>query len=106
MNYGHIPGIEKPMPRLIQGTTMISSADEAREHALLDALYEQGARAFDTAHVYANGGNERSFGAWVRTRGLRDDVIIIGKGVHHGPNGHRVTPEDITSDLHLSLIHI
>ena len=103
MNHGHIPGIEKPMPRLVQGTTMISSTNEVWEHALLDAVYEQGARAFDTAHGYANGGNERSIGAWVRARGLRDDVVIIGKGAHHGPNGHRVTPEDITSDLHESL---
>ncbi|MBC8160575.1 MAG: aldo/keto reductase [Roseiflexaceae bacterium] len=103
MNYGHIPGIEQPIPRLIQGTTMISGRDEAWEHALLDAVYQAGARMFDTAHTYANGGNERSFGAWVRSRGLRDEILVLGKGAHHNAQRQRVTPEDITSDLHESL---
>lgn len=103
MEYGTIPGVTKPVNRLVQGTTMINGVNEVWEHALLDAVYEQGARTFDTAHVYAGGGNERSVGAWVRARGIRDEVVIIGKGAHHYNGRNRVTPEDITSDITESL---
>jgi aryl-alcohol dehydrogenase-like predicted oxidoreductase len=39
----------------------------------------------------------------VRERGLRDKVVIIGKGAHHHQDRQRVTPLDITADLHDSL---
>ena len=103
MNHGTIPGISKPINRLVQGTTMISNADPSWEHTLLDALFAQGARTFDTAHVYAGGGNERSIGTWVRSRSIRDEVVIIGKGAHHYNGRNRVTPEDISSDISESL---
>lgn len=104
MKYGNITGVAKPMPHLVQGTTMIGGRDEEWEFALLDAVYDLGARAFDTANTYAGGNNERAFGKWVRERGVRDEVIVIGKGSHpKGDRHNRVTPEDITSDIHESL---
>jgi len=39
----------------------------------------------------------------VRERGLRDEVVVIGKGAHHSEDRKRVTPFDITADLHDSL---
>jgi aryl-alcohol dehydrogenase-like predicted oxidoreductase len=103
MQYGHISGVDKPVSRLVQGTLMISSPDSEPGFELLDGVLELGANTFDTAHGYGNGMNERLVGQWVRDRGVRDKVVIIGKGAHHNQDRQRVTPFDITSDLYDSL---
>lgn len=100
MAYGRIVGIDKPVSRLVQGTVMISSADEAASFGLLDEVYALGCTTFDTAHGYGGGDCERAFGRWVNARGLRDELVIIGKGAHHNADRKRVTPYDITADLY------
>jgi len=103
MKYGQIPGVAKPVARLVQGTTMISSAEQLRSFALLDAVLALGGTTIDTAHGYGRGDVERTLGRWVRERGVRDQVVIIGKGAHPYDGRQRVTPIDITNDLHESL---
>lgn len=103
MNYGKLESIDKPISRLVQGTIMVVGDDEEKEFALLDAVYELGCTTFDTGHVYGNGRNERAVGKWVRERGLRDKVVIISKGAHHNQDRKRVTPFDISADIHDSL---
>ena len=68
MNYSHIPGIDKPISRLVQGTMMINTRELDKSFALLDAVYELGGRIFDTAHVYGNGDSERALGRWLADR--------------------------------------
>lgn len=103
MQYREVDGVGKPVSRLVQGTVMLSEADQATSFALLDAVYALGCRTFDTAHGYGGGEKERVLGAWLADRGVRDDVVILGKGAHPVDGRPRVTPEDITSDLHESL---
>ena len=103
MQYGEIKGIGRSVSRLVQGTVMLSEADLAGSFALLDGVYAAGGRAFDTAHSYGAGEKERVLGAWLADRGVRDDVVILGKGAHPVDGRPRVTPEDITADLHESL---
>jgi aryl-alcohol dehydrogenase-like predicted oxidoreductase len=103
MEYGTVPGIDKPVSRLVQGTMMIRSEHEAQSFALLDAVLEMGCTTFDTAHGYGGGDVERTFGRWVRDRGVRDQLVVIGKGAHHNQDRQRVTPFDITADIHDSL---
>jgi aryl-alcohol dehydrogenase-like predicted oxidoreductase len=103
MQYGAIAGVGKPVARLVQGTVMLSSNRQEESFALLDAVFAQGGTTFDTAHGYGNGDCERVLGRWVKERGLRDQVVIIGKGAHHNQDRQRVTPYDITADLHDSL---
>jgi aryl-alcohol dehydrogenase-like predicted oxidoreductase len=103
MQYGHIPGIDKPISRLVQGTPWFNTHNAKSSFALLDAVFEQGCRAVDTAHGYGGGECERVVGRWVRERGVRDELVIIGKGAHPYGGRNRVTPEDIASDLHESL---
>jgi aryl-alcohol dehydrogenase-like predicted oxidoreductase len=103
MEYGTVKGVGKPVSRLVQGTVMLSEADQAGSFALLDAVYGHGCRTFDTAHNYGMGEKERVLGAWLADRGVRDEVVILGKGAHPYDGRQRVTPEDITSDLHDSL---
>jgi aryl-alcohol dehydrogenase-like predicted oxidoreductase len=106
MRYGRIAGIDRPISRIVQGTIMLSPAELERGFALLDTAFEQGCTAFDTAHGYGMGDCERVLGAWLRERGLRDRVVVIGKGAHPYDGRSRVTPDDITSDLHESLARL
>jgi aryl-alcohol dehydrogenase-like predicted oxidoreductase len=103
VNYGTIPGVETRISRLVQGTTMLRSADLDGSFALLDTVFEQGGTAFDTAHGYGAGDCERVLGQWLRDRGVRGEVAIVDKGAHPYDGRTRVTPADITSDLHESL---
>ncbi len=70
MKYGQIPGINKPISRLVQGTIMCSTKEQEKNNDLLDSVYEQGINTFDTAHVYGSGECERSVGAWFNSRDL------------------------------------
>lgn len=103
MNYGRVPGVEKPVARVVQGTVMIRSEVEEKSFTLLDEVFEQGGTTFDTAHQYGGGDSERTFGRWVRERDVRDEVVVIGKGAHHNADRKRITPFDITADLFDSL---
>lgn len=106
MQYGYLPGIDKPISRLIQGTVMINSAEQEKSFVLLDEIFALGCTTFDTAHDYNRGDSERTLGRWVHERGVRDKVVIISKGAHHNEDRRRVTPFDITSDLHDSLARL
>lgn len=103
MHYGNVPGVGKPISRLVQGTAAaFDPADPDHCYQLLDLAMEHGFNTFDTGRVY---GDEREIlvGRWMRERGVRDQVVILAKGAHHGSrNGqmlHRVTPEDIQADM-------
>jgi len=102
MLYGTLKGLDKPVSRLVQGTVMVTSQNK-ESFRLLDEVFELGCTAFDTAHVYGNGDCERTFGRWLRERGVREEVVILGKGAHPDGARARVTPEDITRDLEESL---
>ena len=102
MEYGSIPGARVPVSRLVQGTVPLDANDRERSFALLDGVFASGCTMFDTARHYG-GRREELFGEWVASRGVRDRIAVLGKGAHHSPERRRVTPEDITNDLHTSL---
>lgn len=103
MRYGNLEGINKPISRLVQGTVPIGSDKIEASFKLLDDIFALGCTTFDTAHVYGNGDVERTFGRWLAERGLREQVVILGKGAHHNQDRQRVTPHDITADIYDSL---
>ena len=107
MFYGEITGINKPVARVLQGTTMLGSdLNEAESFALLDQVYEAGGNTLDTAHVYSGGNSERVIGRWLQARALREKMVIITKGGAHSEDRRRMTPFDITSDLYDSLARL
>jgi predicted dehydrogenase/aryl-alcohol dehydrogenase-like predicted oxidoreductase len=75
-----IPGLGKQASAVALGfedfTTFPSGA------ILLDAFYEAGGNVFDTAFIYRAGYTEQLLGEWIASRGVRDDVVVIGKGAH------------------------
>ena len=107
MKYAGIPGVNKPVSRVIQGSTMLGSdLDEANSFLLLDQVFQLGCSTIDTAHVYSEGDSERIIGRWLQERGLRENIVIITKGAAHSKDRRRMTPFDIASDLHDSLARL
>ena len=104
MQYATIPGVDKPVARLLQGSVMLTDDNRDANFRLLDACFENGFTAFDTAHGYGGGSSERELGAWIASRGIRDQVVILTKGAHpYAGEPDRVSPGFIRSDLEESL---
>ena len=104
MRYGRVPGVDKPISRIVQGMIQVPSGSaeaEAKGFALLDAALEAGITAVDTAHVY--GSKDALLGRWINSRGVREQVVVLAKGAHHNMVRKRVTPFDIAGDLHDTL---
>lgn len=97
MPYGRIEGLEKPLSRLVMGVDNQTTMPHAT--AMFDDFFAQGGTCFDTAYIYSSGVCERMLGQWVANRGLREQVVIIGKGAHTP----YCTPEHLTAQLHTSL---
>lgn len=101
-----VTGIEKPLSRIVLGTMILSMQKKEESFALLDAAYESGISTFDAAAIYGGGESERCIGAWCAQRGLRDKIVILDKGCHHNVDRKRVTPFDLTADLHDALARL
>ena len=93
MQYGTIPGLDKRVARLVQGADR--NVTIPYTEVLFDQYFELGGNCFDTSHAYRGGACERNLGAWIRSRGVRDEVVVFEKG-GNPPNG---TPEGITHEL-------
>ncbi len=111
MKYSSIEGVAKPVSRIVQGTAgtaFYGSVSDQRDYmlGLFDDALEQGITTFDMAHNYGGGDVERFFGHWLKTRGVRDEVVILTKGAHHSQDRKRVTPFDIESDIQDSLARL
>ena len=83
----HMDGVDTPISRLVLGTD--NQIDAPTLAAMADTFFEQGGTCFDTAHIYSDGVSEQVLGAWIKARGVRDQIVILGKGAH---------PPDCTPD--------
>ncbi|MBM7050333.1 MULTISPECIES: aldo/keto reductase [Rhizobium] len=76
-----IPGITKPASTVMLGFEFFPNFASAS--LTLDAFYEAGGNAFDTAYVYGGGKTESIFGDWHTSRKVpREEIVLIGKGAH------------------------
>ncbi|GAB3417115.1 aldo/keto reductase [Flindersiella endophytica] len=80
MKYGEIPGVGKQASRLVMGCD--NQTTLAHGSVMFDDFFERGGCTFDTGWLYGRGIMEKILGQWIRNRGLRDDVVVIGKGMH------------------------
>ncbi|HEY7413702.1 MAG TPA: aldo/keto reductase [Ktedonobacteraceae bacterium] len=97
MKYGHIPGVEKPMSRLVMGVDNQRNMPHAA--VMFDDFFERGGTCFDTAYIYGGGRCEQLLGHWIKNRGVREQVVILDKGAHTP----YCTPEHLTTQLLKSL---
>jgi aryl-alcohol dehydrogenase-like predicted oxidoreductase len=78
MRYGCVPGVEKQVARLVMGVDNQRTMPHAA--VMFDHYFERGGNCFDTAYVYVGGLAERLLGHWLKHRGIREQVVILGKG--------------------------
>jgi aryl-alcohol dehydrogenase-like predicted oxidoreductase len=102
MLYGRIPGIDQPISRLVMGAMPLTTRDMDSTCDLLDAYVALGGNVLDTAYAYGEE-RERAIGQWMRQRGNRSHMVVIGKGAHHDEHGPRINPDAIAADLAGSL---
>lgn len=74
-------------PLVLGGNVFGWTADKETSFAILDAFFESGFNAVDSADVYnrfapggVGGESETVIGAWIKDRGVRDRIIVITKG--------------------------
>jgi aryl-alcohol dehydrogenase-like predicted oxidoreductase len=70
--------------------------------AILDRHYELGGNFLDTADSYAAGRSEVVIGTWMRTRGVRDDIVVSTK-IGRNRDNPGLSPRSITGAVHASL---
>jgi predicted dehydrogenase/diketogulonate reductase-like aldo/keto reductase len=97
MKYGRIHGVNTPVSRLVMGVDNQTTLESAAP--IFDDWFERGGNAFDTAWQYGKGTCEPVFGAWMASRGVREQVVVIAKGAHT-PN---CNPDAMTAQLMESL---
>ncbi len=78
--------------------TFAREADHETSFAIMDSYREMGGFFLDTADVYTEGASEETVGAWIKERGVRDEVVLATKVYGH------VGPHE--NDGGLSRIHI
>jgi aryl-alcohol dehydrogenase-like predicted oxidoreductase len=91
--YGTIDGVDKQISRTVLGCDNQTNYEHAAR--MFDDFMERGGNTFDTAYHYGGGVMERLLGQWVAERGVRDEIVIIGKGAHTP----HCDPESIVSQL-------
>lgn len=75
-----LPGLAKPASAVALGFEDFRTFSSGS--ILLDAFYEKGGNVFDTGFIYSGGYTEKLLGEWHKSRGVREDMVIIGKGAH------------------------
>ncbi len=111
-----IPGCDlQPSAVCLGGGPFGTEVTEEDAFVLLDAFFAAGGNFLDTALVYGDWAatersvSEKIIGRWMRTRGVREDVIVGTKGGHPLLNRMdvpRLSPQEIISDLEASLSHL
>lgn len=100
--YGQIDGIGFPVSRVFFGTAMAPVMTDGPEAPrLLDRVLETGVNAFDCARSY--GQAEAVLGRWIRSRGLRDRIVLLTKGGDIREGRVCVNRQVITAQLEESL---
>ena len=96
MEYVKFEGIDKKISKFLMGTLGMFPDNKEKHFETLDAAYDLGITAIDTARAYDS---EPTVGEWIKTRGIRENIVLLSKGAHPTDYRQRVTPYDIDSDL-------
>ncbi len=86
MPTGRIAGLDKPVSRVVMGSMVLDDGNMPFSCALLDDYFERGGNAFDSAFIYG-ARCEKALGKWMALRGVREEVVILGKGAHTAAGG-------------------
>ncbi len=100
MEYTTFKGIDKKISKFFMGTFGMFPDNMEKHFTTLDAAFDLGINCIDTARAYDS---EPTVGAWIESRGNREDIVLLSKGAHPKDDVQRVTPEDMDYDMNLTL---
>jgi aryl-alcohol dehydrogenase-like predicted oxidoreductase len=113
MRYVEMTGTDLHVSAICLGTGALGSTVPQQEaFELLDLFLELGGNFLDSAKVYADwlpgerSISEKTIGRWLRSRAVRDRVLVATKGAHPElatMDVPRLSPQEIVSDLDASL---
>jgi predicted dehydrogenase/aryl-alcohol dehydrogenase-like predicted oxidoreductase len=75
-----IPGISKEVSAVALGAVGLETPAHAA--IMLDTFYERGGTLVDTAWNYFAGRADRVVGDWLDARGVREEMVVLAKGLH------------------------
>ena len=75
-----LPKINKIGSRLALGCD--NQTSDLHAFTMFDHFFGSGGRIFDTAYIYNDGKGDKYLGDWINSRGVANDVIVIGKAAH------------------------
>ena len=79
MEYVKFEGIDKKISKFFMGTLGMFPDNKEKHFETLDAAYDLGITAIDTARAYDS---EPTVGEWIKTRGIRENIVLLSKGAH------------------------
>ncbi len=97
MRYGSLPGVDKPISRLVMGVDNQTAWPHAA--VMFDDFFARGGNCFDSAYIYGRGQCEKILGQWIHNRGVREQVVLLDKGAHTP----HCDPDALTQQLEESL---
>jgi len=105
-NLVRIPGTDlKAYPLFLGATPFGWTTDEIGSHRVLDAYWELGGNAIDTADMYADGLSETIIGNWIVNKGNRNELVIATK-VGNKPDRLGLSYENIMQACNESLARL
>ncbi len=104
MRYAQIKGVSLPVSRIVFGCAFPAMLRGEDVGGTLDAALAAGINAFDTAENYQ--GSEEALGRWIKSRNIREKIVLITKGAHPYQGVDRVTPDEIRRDVEKSLLRL
>ena len=75
-----IDGFDKDFSKLALGCD--NQTSDIHAFAMFDYFYGAGGRVFDTAYIYNNGMGDKYLGNWINSRGVQEEILVLGKGAH------------------------
>ena len=92
-------------PLILGGAEFGWNVDLESSHEILDAYLELGGNAVHTADSFAGGRSEHIIGQWLRSRGLRDEVVL-GVRVGGHPDNPGLGPVNLVRAVEASLTRL
>jgi aryl-alcohol dehydrogenase-like predicted oxidoreductase len=92
-------------PLMLGGGEFGWNVDLEASHEILDAFLERGGNAVHTADSFAGGRSEHIIGEWLRTRGVRDEIVVATRiGTH--PDNPGLDPVNLVRAVEASLTRL
>jgi len=92
-------------PLVLGGAEFGWNVDLDSSHEILDAYRSRGGNAVHTSDSFAGGRSEHIIGEWLRTRGVRDEMIVAARvGAH--PDNPGMDPVNLVRAVEASLTRL